>query len=153
MSLYCSTGQLMESKQSCAAPSLWQQISCFRGFLCLGIARDLPLKVTFWLFSVLFLIGWWPGLEDYLILKNNVAFTIYILYKELKGLSGVLQKSEVLGRISHHWGIGKNFFELFRNLGGSVLSLTNVKGSDYRSSEVQLQATRKHCNVLLRSIF
>ncbi|KAK4832812.1 hypothetical protein QYF61_025680 [Mycteria americana] len=47
--------------------------------------------------------SWWLGLEDYFILKNNVAFTIYVLYKELKGVFRVLQKSacitEVLGRI------------------------------------------------------
>lgn len=49
-------------------------------------------------------------------MKNNVAFTTYVLHKELKGLSGVLQKNA--------WNIdntGQNFFQLLRNLGGSIL--------------------------------
>lgn len=130
----------MESEQSCAAPSLQQWISCSRGFLCLGIARELPLKVAFWLFFCP-VINWLVAGLDYLILKNNGAFTICILYKELKDLSELLQGSaciaEVLGRIS------SNESEIWE--AESCL--------EQRWREVTTDLARYNCSVCLHSIF
>lgn len=110
------------------------------GFSVLELPESSLWKWLFGCFSVLLLIGWWAGL-DCLILKNNVAFMICILYKELKDLSGLLQKSahiaQVLGRIS------SNESEIWR--AESCL--------EQRWREVTTDLARYSCSVCLHSIF
>lgn len=74
-----------------------------------------------------------------MILKNKVAFMICILYKELKDLSGLLQRSACIAEV-----LGK-FLQMSHKSGRQSLVLN--KG------EVTTDLARYSCSVCLHSIF